>query len=98
MSIVFTALNFFEWVSHNSRQASLLVVLILFTQFLFKKWLSPQWRSALWLLLIARLLWPVSFQSSVSIYDVVPTPLSRPSSYQTVPAASPYISVTVIFL
>lgn len=79
MTIVFTALDFFGWVLHNSRQASLLVIFILSAQFLFKKWLSPQWRSALWLLLIVRLLWPVSFQSSISIYNVVPTPLSRPS-------------------
>ena len=44
MSVVFTALDFFGWVLHNSRQASLLVIFILSAQFLFKKWLSPQWR------------------------------------------------------
>lgn len=76
MSIVFTALNFFDWLSHNSRQAPLLVIFILVAQFVFKRWLSPQWRSALWLLLIVRLLWPVSFESSVSVYKVVPTPLA----------------------
>lgn len=79
MNLVLTIRDFFEWIAHNSRQASLVVVIILVAQFIFQKRLSPQWRSALWLLLIGRLLWPVSFQSSVSIYDVVPTPLSSPA-------------------
>lgn len=66
--------TFFEWLFHNSSQASLVVMLVLFTQWLFQKRLSPHWRSALWLLVIIRLLWPVLIESPVSIYNAIPTP------------------------
>jgi len=54
-----------------SVQAAVVVLVILLVQAAFRRWLTPRWRCALWLLLIARLLLPVSFESTVSIFNLV---------------------------
>ncbi|HEY6225961.1 MAG TPA: M56 family metallopeptidase [Verrucomicrobiae bacterium] len=68
----FLASDFFHWLWRNSWQAAALVILILGAQTLLRHRLSPAVRCALWVLLIARLLWPVSLQSPVSIFNVLP--------------------------
>ncbi|MDB6037023.1 MAG: hypothetical protein JWM99_864 [Verrucomicrobiales bacterium] len=55
-----------------SAQASVVVVLILFLQWAFQKQLTPRARASLWLLLILRLLLPVSFTSATSIFNFFP--------------------------
>ena len=52
-------------------QAVIVVAVILLAQAAFRKWLTPYWRGTLWLLLIARLLLPISPQSPVSIFNLV---------------------------
>ena len=54
-----------------SLQAAVVVAVILLVQAAFRRWLTPRWRCALWLLLIARLLLPVSLESTVSIFNFV---------------------------
>ena len=68
-----------DWVSpvftgllRVSGQAGVLVVLILLTQALLGKRLEPRWRCALWLLVVVRLLLPVPFASSFSIFNLIP--------------------------
>ena len=68
----------FEAIVQISWQATVLVGLILLAQGLFRKRLSPPWRYGLWLLLVIRLLMPVSPQSAFSIFNVAK--LSPPSS------------------
>jgi beta-lactamase regulating signal transducer with metallopeptidase domain len=53
-----------------SIQAAVVVLVILLVQAVFRRWLTPRWRCALWLLLVARLLLPVSFESTASIFNL----------------------------
>jgi len=57
-----------------SLQAGLLVLLVLLAQWLFRGQLTPRWRSALWLLVVVRLLLPVSFTSATSVFNLLPRP------------------------
>jgi beta-lactamase regulating signal transducer with metallopeptidase domain/Tol biopolymer transport system component len=52
-----------------SLQASLLIALVLFLQRLLGKRLAPRVRYALWLLVVVRLLLPVSLESGVSVFN-----------------------------
>ncbi len=60
----------FAWLLRTSWQASVLVGLVLLTQGLFRKKLSPGWRYALWMLVLARLVMPVSPQSPASLFNL----------------------------
>ncbi len=53
-----------------SWQASVLVLLILLAQMMFGKRLTPKWRYALWLLVVVRLLLPVTPSSAWSVFNV----------------------------
>jgi beta-lactamase regulating signal transducer with metallopeptidase domain len=53
-----------------SWQASLLVLLVLLAQGLMRQRLSPSWRSALWLLVVVRLLLPVTPSSGWSLFNL----------------------------
>lgn len=70
----------FDWLIRASWQASVLVAIVLFTQWLFRKWLSPGWRYALWLLVLARLVMPVSPQSPLSLFNISKISLRSPDS------------------
>lgn len=50
-----------------SLQAGLLVVFVGIVQWVFRRHLPPRWRCALWLLVVARLLLPVSWKSDASL-------------------------------
>lgn len=53
-----------------SWQASVLVVLVLLVQGLMRHRLTPAWRSALWLLVVARLLLPITPSSPWSLFHL----------------------------
>lgn len=55
-----------------SLEAAALVLLVLLTQAVFRHKLTPRWRCGLWLLVVGRLLLPVSFASAVSIFNLLP--------------------------
>ena len=68
------------WIWQASRQASVLVVLVFLVQWLFGKKLAPSWRYGFWLLVVARLVLPVSPQSPLSIFNWVRVaPVSKPA-------------------
>ena len=69
----------FQWVLQTTWQAAVLAGLILPAQALLRKRLPPSWRYGLWLLLVVRLLMPVSPQSAFSIFNPAGTepPLYR---------------------
>jgi beta-lactamase regulating signal transducer with metallopeptidase domain/lipopolysaccharide export system protein LptA len=60
----------FRWILQSSWQAAVLAGLILGAQWLLRKRLSPAWRHGLWLLLVVRLLMPISPPSIFSIFNL----------------------------
>lgn len=64
--------RFLETLGRNSIEAGVLVVVVLLTQWSFGRKIAPQWRCALWLLVMARLLLPVSAGSVVSLFNLLP--------------------------
>ncbi|TKI58243.1 hypothetical protein E8L90_24205 [Brevibacillus antibioticus] len=63
----------FTWTLHNSIEASLLVILILLCQQLGKKHFSIRWHHAVWFLLLWKLAVPWSIDSTISLYNWLPT-------------------------
>ena len=64
--------RFLETLGRNSVEAGVLVLVVLLAQRLFGKKIAPRWRCALWLLVMARLLLPVSVGSVVSLFNLFP--------------------------
>jgi beta-lactamase regulating signal transducer with metallopeptidase domain len=66
------ALQWLErWVWQNTWQASIAIVLVLALQWSLRKWLSPGWRHALWLIVVLRLALPLTWPTSVSVYNLM---------------------------
>lgn len=65
-------------IGKASLQASILVVAVLAAQALVGSRLSPRWRAGLWMLVVGRLLLPVSFSSTASIYNALPDWSKKP--------------------
>jgi len=74
----------FEWLLQTSWQAAVLAVLILLAQWLLRKRLTGVWRHGLWLLLVVRLVMPMTPSSAVSIFN-----LAKPPQPGLMPAAVP---------
>ena len=53
----------------HSWQAGVLIVLVLAVQWALGRRISPRWRYSLWLLVVARLLWPWTIPSPVSLFN-----------------------------
>ena len=64
--------RFLETLGRNSVEAGVLVLVVLLAQWFFGKRIAPRWRCALWLLVMARLLLPVSAGSAVSLFNLFP--------------------------
>src|SRR4051794_10312810 len=60
---------FLTWLLRASWQASVVVVLVLIVQWIFRNSLSAKWRHRLWLLVLLRLVWPVTLPSTYSIFN-----------------------------
>ncbi|MEY2409833.1 MAG: hypothetical protein QOF48_2503, partial [Verrucomicrobiota bacterium] len=71
---------FLKTLGRFSLQASVMVLLVLVTQWIFRRWLTPRWRCALWLLVIGRILLPASLPTRVSVFNVVPLATRKNSS------------------
>jgi beta-lactamase regulating signal transducer with metallopeptidase domain len=59
------------WLLRASWQASILILMVLAVQYLFRRHLSPKWRYRLWLLVLVRLVLPVSPASHFSVFNYV---------------------------
>lgn len=79
--------GFLEGLGRTSLQAGVLVLVILIAQWLLRKHLTARWRAALWMLIIARLLLPVSFESAISVFNLIPG-WSGPADRSVAPRAS----------
>lgn len=60
-----------EWLLRASWQGAVLVLAVLIGQRLLRGTLSARWRFNLWLLVVARLLLPLSAQSALSLFNFV---------------------------
>lgn len=70
--------TFLDWLWRATWQASVLAGLVLLLQWTCGKRLSPRWRHALWLLVVVRLVLPVTFESRYSLFSLLPeAPSSR---------------------
>ena len=61
--------GFTGWLLRTSCQASVLIGLILLTQWMFRKRLPPRWHYGLWLLVLIRLLLPVAPATPFSLFN-----------------------------
>jgi len=91
--------GFLVALGRASVQAGVLVLLVLLIQWLLRKHLTPRWRCALWLLVVARLLLPVSFTSAASLFNWLPLQIVRGENghtgYQPAPSGvSPHTQAT----
>ena len=76
-----------DWLWRTSWQSAVLALLVLVTQGLFRQHLTPAWRYRLWLLVVLRLVLPISPESSTSVFNLARlrpalpmTPLVRPTA------------------
>ena len=66
--------QFCGWAWNTSLHAAPLVLLVLASLWLFRGWLSPRWRYGLSLLILVRLLMPVTPESALSLWNLAPAP------------------------
>ncbi|HXJ60076.1 MAG TPA: M56 family metallopeptidase [Verrucomicrobiae bacterium] len=66
------ALRFLEGLGRVSAQGAVLICMVLLAQWMFRRWLTPHWRCALWLLVVGRLILPVSLPTRVSVFNFTP--------------------------
>jgi len=62
--------SIFLWVVRASWQTAVLVCMILIVQWVFRNRLSPGWRYALWILVVVRLMMPMSPASPTSVFNL----------------------------
>ncbi len=91
--------RFFMGVCRVSCQAALVIIMVLLVQWLARRWLSARWRYNLWVLVLLRLVIPFSPESSLSVLNVIRSPvaphtLKRIESF-TARAVSPVVSMAV---
>ena len=95
------AAQFLSALGRTSMQAGVLVLVVLLAQWFFRRRLTPRWRCALWLLVVVRLMLPLSLASSTSIFNWLPawngrTTPAAPSS-KVVNATPPPVSLETSF-
>ena len=71
----------FGWVLQVSWQAAVLAALVLAAQWIFRRKLSSAWRYGLWMLLVVRLVMPISPQSAFSIFNLSHSLTLRPAAH-----------------
>jgi beta-lactamase regulating signal transducer with metallopeptidase domain/Leucine-rich repeat (LRR) protein len=68
-----TLTSIFEALLKASWQGVVLIGLVLLAQWIFRRRLPARWRYCLWLLVLLRLLVPISPESAFSVYNLAPT-------------------------
>ena len=74
------AAQFLSALGRISMQAGVLVLVVLLAQWFFRRRLTPRWRCALWLLVVVRLMLPLSLTSPTSIFNWLPAWNGRTTS------------------
>lgn len=73
MEIAWLPDSLFLHIWRLSWQASVFAVTVLVVQSIFRKHLPPVWRHRLWLLVVFRLVLPFSFETPLSVYNLLRT-------------------------
>ncbi|MCL5099323.1 MAG: M56 family metallopeptidase, partial [Candidatus Omnitrophica bacterium] len=68
------------WFGRLIWQTSLLIVAVAVVQRLLRRWLSSSWRYNLWLLVMVRLVLPVSWESPASVFNLFEFEKSLPAT------------------
>jgi len=63
------AFRFLEGLGRVSAQGAVLILMVLLAQWMFRRWLTPRWRCALWILVVGRLMLPVSVPTRLSVFN-----------------------------
>lgn len=71
--------SFLDGLLRASWQAAALVVIVVPLQRLLRPWLAARWRHALWLVVLARLLLPVTPASGWSVFNLAPVGRTNPA-------------------
>lgn len=71
--IINCAYSFFIWNINSSIKASILVIFILLIRVVLREKISVKLQYIIWFLVVFRLLVPTSFESRLSIYNIIPT-------------------------
>ncbi|EEF60863.1 peptidase M56 BlaR1 [Pedosphaera parvula Ellin514] len=69
-------------------EAAIFIFIVALIQLVIKKQLSPRWRHAIWILIVIRLLMPVSLPSSLSLFNFSPIKHSAVFNYSPFKPAS----------
>ena len=95
------AAQFLSALGRISVQAGVLVLVVLLAQWFFRRRLTPRWRCALWLLVVVRLMLPLSLNSPTSIFNWLPDWNGRttpaPLSSRVVNVTPPPVSLETSF-
>ncbi len=79
----------FGWLLETTWQAAVIAVIILLAQVLLRHRLAPAWRHGLWLLLVARLLMPMTPRSAVSVFNLAKWSRPRVTPAAVAPTPAP---------
>ena len=85
-TILNTLDGFFPALLRASWQAGVLVLVVLLAQRLLAGRLPPRWRHALWLIVLARLLLPVSVPSPASVFNLLHVPTTTGARNEASPS------------
>ena len=72
-SILFEIAPLFQWLLKSTLQVSVVIIIVFAVKAIFSKKLTPRWHYILWMLVIAKMVIPVSLQSSFSLFNLMPT-------------------------
>ncbi|MHB1305763.1 MAG: M56 family metallopeptidase, partial [Limisphaerales bacterium] len=91
--------SFLDGLLRASWQAAALVVIVVSLQRLLRPWLAARWRHALWLVVLARLLLPITPASGWSVFNLAPVgrinPAIQPGVRSTTVPSAPGHKATV---
>lgn len=68
---------FLNWLLKATWEASILILVVMALQRVLGKSLTPRWRYLLWLVVVARLLLPISYPSRLSVFTYISPALQR---------------------
>lgn len=71
-------MELFSWVVQASTHATVVIVIIAFVQLIGRRWIPSGWSYALWLILVVRMALPLGFESSLSLWNMLPAGMLNP--------------------
>ena len=79
----------FDWTLRTTWSASILIGLVFLLQWLLRDKLAPRWRYALWLVVLVRLVVPITPESAVSLFNFAKVEAKRSEISRTIEPTLP---------